>query len=284
MTLRKRIKNDGLAALRSNWGKAICMLLMFFASVVLLALLDGIFSLMFHTGGYYDIYQTPHNFIDDVPVLTPASISITAGVTFLALIILVPLFFGSLRWYYCLIGNDSLEVTSIFYYFGDLRTHLKTIGLVLSLFFRCLGWGLICFGPGGGLLGFSVFAMNQKHALTSGDMIFTTMGVVVGSILLIVGLIFFVSISLRYFAAPFLLVDDPSCSIRSMVRRSITFTKGFRRDIFLFYVSFIPWALIGLLVIPILFVAPYVQASTAILAKFIVETGKSKEKAMQEPA
>lgn len=70
--------------------------------------------------------------------------------------------------------------------------------------------------------------------------------------------------SYEYYMIPYILADDPDMDRHEAFARSKRLTDGYKWDIFLFDLSFLPWYLLGVITcgIAFLYVAPYKQAAT----------------------
>ncbi|MCL2187189.1 MAG: DUF975 family protein [Defluviitaleaceae bacterium] len=66
--------------------------------------------------------------------------------------------------------------------------------------------------------------------------------------------------ALSYYFTPNILADCPNVTARQALKISMKITRGYKLDIFVFILSFLGWALLGLLtcgILTIVFVAPY---------------------------
>ena len=94
------------------------------------------------------------------------------------------------------------------------------------------------------------------------------------SIALFVLLLCFLLIRLqRYFLAQYYLLDQET-SVRKAVRASIHASKGICDEIFAFKLSFLPWGIASILVLPLLYVSPYYSMSSLLYARFLMEQDK----------
>ena len=94
------------------------------------------------------------------------------------------------------------------------------------------------------------------------------------SIALFVLLLCFLLIRLqRYFLAQYYLLDQET-SVRKAIRASIHASKGICDEIFAFKLSFLPWGIASILVLPLLYVSPYYSMSSLLYARFLMEQDK----------
>lgn len=68
---------------------------------------------------------------------------------------------------------------------------------------------------------------------------------------------------LAYSFAPFILADNPDMSARQSIKESKRMTKGHKGDLFVLYLSFFPWYLLGFVTLGLayIYVAPYMSAT-----------------------
>ena len=105
------------------------------------------------------------------------------------------------------------------------------------------------------------------------------LGVILGHILLVLGGIFLVIFLMRYLLSVFLFVNDEESKPGALVRKSVRYMKGRCADAFVFGLSFLGWGLLSLLVLPILYVAPYLFMSFTLYAVYLIELNLRKEEA-----
>ena len=95
--------------------------------------------------------------------------------------------------------------------------------------------------------------------------------VVIGSVLMLVALPFTWWFGARYMAANLLLCDRYYYTVKEATRLSVALTRGRRWQIVGFYLSFLPWYLLCCLVLPLLYVIPYVAVAGTMMARFLFE-------------
>ena len=91
---------------------------------------------------------------------------------------------------------------------------------------------------------------------------------VIGSVLMLVALPFTWWFGARYMAANLLLCDRYYYTVKEATRLSVALTRGRRWQIVGFYLSFLPWYLLCCLVLPLLYVIPYVAVAGTMLARY----------------
>lgn len=285
MNLRRQIKKDAQRALRDGWGRAVAILLITAAVIVALVLFEGIFYQIFHLSGFRDVTLTAGNYL-----LTPITVSlgtliITGFIVFIGFILLSPLHAGTACWYYQLVSTGAEDISSVFRFFSSGRLLLRSWMLYLQLIVRSLFWTVLFMAPGGVVLYFSVGLYASR-----GDSIDTVMGIfgiVIGILLLLTAALLLSVFLLRYFLAPYILADDQKLSARKCIVLSKRYMKGRKGQLWVFHLSFFPWMLLSLLILPLLYVLPYISCASALYAKYLIEVKHRQQetpKVVQEPS
>ena len=91
--------------------------------------------------------------------------------------------------------------------------------------------------------------------------ILITVAVFCGSLLFVIpGII----LSFAYSMAFYIFADNPDIGIIDCLKKSREMMKGYKFDYFAFCLSFIGWILLCILIVPIIWVVPYIQTATTI--------------------
>lgn len=83
------------------------------------------------------------------------------------------------------------------------------------------------------------------------------------AVLFIISLVFYAVSVQAYVCAQYILVASPSTTVRSAIRQSKAKTLGCRAALLRFRLSFLPWFLLCLAVVPLFYVWPYYKQSLA---------------------
>ena len=203
-------------------------------------------------------------------LIPPAQVAVQSGVSLLfSFFFLTPLTLGIMRffWRRNLEADDSVGV--IFYYFSG-GNYKKALKYSLSLFLRAQIFATIAtvlaqqMLPRGGLL--HEFVMKQN--LTSNSKV----GIIFGFTMLALALsIFAIFRVFKYFLAPYLMINDEDLSVKKAFNHSAQMMRGGRLQLFGFYFSFLPWLLLCLTILPIIYVYPLVMMSGAVYAKYQIQ-------------
>lgn len=282
-SLHRIIKSNSLRALRGNWGKAVASTLLLGCLCAFFFLLGILFSHLFELSNTIDFSNLPQSIGQKSPFLSAFPIFlITLFGLFSAFLIMAPLVMGLLRWYSQTVLTGSEEITAVFYYFSKSKLLFKSLLLAFNILCRKVFWGIVCLLPGGLVAGISfyIISLNPK----SEHILFSKLCVFLGFALLAAGMVFFLLISIRYFLAPYLMIQDESLSVTQCIRRSSRYTLRHRGDLVVFYLSFLPFLVLYVLFVPILFVFPVLTASFSIYAQYLIEENmRTAEQTEKDP-
>lgn len=270
--LRRKIKTDAKTALCNNWGKAICIMLVFLAVWVLFALLESVISVALGLQSFQQMFA-----LEGLPPehLNTTQMLLSVAMLVLSFLVLAPLTTGMIQWYYRLTEGESEEISTIFSMFSTAKIYFKTLWLHLNLTVRVLCWTVLLTGPGAliswwGLrtLGRVTNDMGKALAVT---------GMFSGLVLLVLGIIFLLILSTKYLLALFLYVESPDVKISAAICASRHYTRGHRLELFAFFVSFLPWYLLCIILVPLLYVVPYLSCSMALYSRYLIQLGRNRE-------
>lgn len=283
-----RIKQNAKRALTGNWGKAIAILLILFAVSMLFVFFEALFYWIFQFTGQTGPVLSLDFIPPDYPLLSQArTISLAPQLVSLAsmvcgLLVLSPLSLGVTKWYYATAGGEAADASAVFHFFSQRGLYFKSVWYHVQITVRSFLWGAALFAPG-----LVLFALCSYYLERPGeDMQLTAIsfGLVLSCVLLVLCALVLILVLLRYFLAPYYLVHRPELTVSEAIQLSIQGTREQKGNLLLFGLSFLPWALAGLLVLPLLYVLPYLMASRALYAKVLItrEERKEPEEIMEE--
>ena len=261
-------KQNAKRALRERWGGAIAVVVMLCAVFLLFSIFENMVTIFFGLPDFWQIMDflqrgTP------LPAAAVSSIVVSSAFAIISFLVLTPLRLGFTNWLYQLTGGQPREISSLFFFFDTPRLFLKAITLRICIVIRLFFWAVICLLPA------VVFTVFGNYLAFSGDSYadhaLAAAGIMLGSVLTLLGLAAFWLASFRYFLAGYLLCADPDLGVRTVLRLSVQGTRGRISKLAGFQLSFFGWYLLCLTVLPILYVVPYVGASCAIFARYLIE-------------
>ncbi len=268
--LRVTIKRDAKRALATGWGRAISILLIFMGlHFLFLSLESGAQMLM-----NFDGYSYPHTWEDMLQQVneTPwVLMATTALLLFIRWFLLTPLSLGAKSWYLSLTDGQPLPVGELFVPLGNKLLGRSLLAWLL-LALRWVFWGVLFTVVPAGVLGYS-----GSLLLAGQDTSAAIMGLVLGSGLTSLSSLLFTVFMGRYFLVGYLLTTRYDMKAGEAIRLSVRYTKGKLWELFILKLSFLPWLLLCLLVLPVFFVQPYMQTTFAIYARYFIESGKRGE-------
>ncbi len=255
---------NGRKILSGSWMQAILI------TVLLFLLSGGITLLETSVRKITNVPEIQGNGFE--PNLSAASFVIMAVFSVVMFLFITPLQTGQTEWYWELSGGKKPTVGMVFGWYGSFRFYLKSLLLQIHVLWRLILWALLVFAAPGAL--FALYFLGLGGADTPvANLVFA-----LGIVLFVCAAVLLWIISLRYFPACYLLVEDSRRRPNDCVRNAALCTKGFRFEIFKFQLSFIFWFLSCYLILPALYVMPYYYASSAVLARHIVFSGRAPKK------
>ena len=108
---------------------------------------------------------------------------------------------------------------------------------------------------------FSVF--ERGYIETVGSMAWMALFLFLWALIPVAGIVLVIIKGISYSMTPFILADNPQIGYERALKLSIAMTRGHKGAIFVLYLSFLGWYLLGLLCfgIGLLFLMPYVYAT-----------------------
>ncbi len=179
--------------------------------------------------------------------------SLSAVIFALLLIVVVIVFYlirlGSTKLYLNFCRNGRASFKDLFYAFRRGSHPFRCVALAIVLFFIQVIPSVVIF-----------IAARSIAALALGiqDMIASAI------VAVLLTLIYVLYISLKFLFASFVLIDRPGTKVSDALKRSSKFTKKKKlKLLWLFYFSFLPWAIIGAMTysIALLWILPYMQTT-----------------------
>ena len=263
---RKAFKRKAKELLQGIWGRAVALFLCLLFLTVFFSALEKVVGSL--TGyGTLETLLAPLFLTGSVTV--PKTDLIFTSVLFGAYILLSFLFITPLRqgtvcWYYGRASGEVWAVSAAFHWYTGIRRWCKALLVYLLLGLRNLSWFVLLLLPALGMYfvyGYTV--MYLAAPWLSFLLLFVTFG------LALVGMVFARVVCYRYFRS----------SVRIMVGK-----KGL---LFSLELSFLPYYLLNLLVIPLFGTVPYISMTKALYAKQFIEDYKlsviAEQSAQAEP-
>ena len=270
--IRYQSKENGRAILKDNWAKAIAIFMILTTMVVGISVLES---------RYRQVFGIPQEDSRGLLSMSLPSLIISAVFSVLMVLFTQPLNMGQKEWYWQLSGHQEVHVGDVFGWFGSLRLYLKSLWLWLNIYVRYLLWAVaFCAVPYAMVYvsAYGLFRHSTQPVLLATGMLL----MILGLLLLFAAIFLLVYILMRYMLASYLMVEDNTRKVGAVIRDSVRYSRNYRGEMFRFYLSFIPWAMLCILIVPLFYVVPYFNASLSVFARHLIFSQRAKEK--QEPA
>lgn len=260
----KIIKYTARAQLKNKWVSAVCVSLIFLATVIFNGILAGIISSV---------------------LISASSLVFAVVLAFFVIFMLfltIPLFQGVIRWFWFFSIEKELDISSVFYYYSDAKLLGKTIVFYSQLIFALIIRGILVFIPA---ILYLVLSSQQFYEMF-GIVAPTILPVLwpLGYLLYFVCGILFLILAQKFALAPGILATNDDITVDDAIVLS-KYLSAINRNAFIsFALSFIGWGILCLLGVTMIFILPYMFMAYAVFTKFTIsnhryEQGKMGEKA-----
>ncbi len=265
------IKKAARGALKHRWPEAIIVSVVLIATLMLNTFMQYMLMSIFKVKEVWTPF-TP----TDLPLYSQfASAGITLFSAVFSFLVIFPLTFGVMRWFWAVTGGSSVSVGDIFYYFSCPKIFFKTLSLSIRLYIMLVIGAIVCFLP------YILLGIATSPYLY--DSLGVSMPIVMNGLLPLVSffelfgfLAFLMWISI-YLLCYTVIFAEPDISSGEIIRRTVKVTKGFRFNTVGFFFSFFGWLLLSLLAVPLIFTVPYLLASFAVYGREVYRASKHIE-------
>lgn len=248
-TVRSQARN----ALKGNYVAAVASFVILILPIYLITGLLSVVSVLLT------------ELIDDKAILGAVGIVVLTPLTILSSVLLSPLFNGFVRAFYEAAYTREFRLINLFYYFSKGRYH-RALHLNLSFLLRIILPAMLFFLP---LFVYNVFCYNYMDSFVDTVLYkdFAFLLSVMSSILLIL-------YSLKYFLVFTLFCSEDKMDSKEIFSTSKAVMQEQKGAATKLIFSFTPWMLLCLLIIPALYVVPYMTQSLCIGAKWMTMKGE----------
>ncbi len=186
------------------------------------------------------------------------ALNLTAPV--LAVLAIHPLRTGSEAWFLCGASGREPSAMQVAFWYKPSKL-MKSVEMRISLLFRKLLWMVVFLAPGLSIVGGALYMLMTEGIAVK----LLTVSVAGGVLTFLLGLYFCLLMVQRYFLAYAVLARDPKKTTGEAIRQSIEAMNGCCARTLAFRLSFLPWFLLCLAVLPIFYVWPYYKQSCSCL-------------------
>ncbi|MBQ6411983.1 MAG: DUF975 family protein [Ruminococcus sp.] len=202
------------------------------------------------------------NLISDEQVSTAVIYSIGYPVELIAGYLLSPVINGYVRAYYKAAYTNSIELRDVFYYFGAGR-YGNALSLNIRVILRMLLPVLVLYLP---LIIFETVSVNLDSDFY-GSVLYNDFYFILAVLSTVTTTLY----STRYFTVFTVSADNPQFTPSQVFAYNKYIMKYRTGSAAKLIFSFTPWLLLGLLVLPLLYVIPYMTQSLCVSAKWMTK-------------
>lgn len=186
----------------------------------------------------------------------------------IAIFVLSPLFLGLLKFFWRFLFSADDNITVMFYYFSSKKLYKKALSFVGKFVVKFAVWGLILYFPS---LIIDFFAgAHFFDMLKMSPPIWISNLWPISSFLKFIALVAMFMVFLKFYIAPVLFVADEKMDNAEAIHMSTIIAKGSAVDFVYLFFSVIGWILICFLLIPTIFVLPYLICCYLVHVRFAV--------------
>lgn len=265
MTGSRLVKKQARDYLKGNWGVFAAA---FFALFIPITIVELIESCVLFFGireiSADQIKTTGDIFI--VSVITILEIAVTA--------LFLPMISGIAKLSLNTVNGKPACCADIFSFF-EREKYLNALSFNLNLAVRRIFWLIVSFIP-------TALCLAAYYCLIINDIrleILTAVVCVLGILFAALGVLLTVVFNSKYFLADYLYAEsNGNASANEIIRHSVCIMRGNKDKFYALCLSFVPWALLNLLILPGIYTFPYMQAAFANSAKWIIKTDEQNSR------
>lgn len=296
MHTSKSIKSTAKSQLYPNWSKAYAAMGFILMATLCLYLAQRLVEALL--SGYGIIKSTAITFEDlsGFRALANAIIEnvksesfifalvITLFFLVLRFLIISPLEQGQYKWYYSVAKGSKTYLSKVFFYYKTNSGYISLLLFRVGKIIRQIFYGIISFIAAIAALSLSIYQLSlYSQSVLASDRNKAVLYLIVTAFLLLLGVVLYTLLMIKYFLADYLFAaindfDGGIKKVNSCFSRSKELMTGQSGRVISLAISFIPAILSCVLIVPILYVYPYMNASFAVLARDIIKEAKESEK------
>ncbi len=235
------VKSTARVSLKKFWPQAIACIMVLAATVFIAVYFCFINQIVLKENAY----------LLNIPILIIYSFSAV-----------IPILFGVLRFFWRSTAGTVDSLLSLFYYYGDRRIFLRLIGFSVTFIIKNVLVAAVTFLPYiitriTSLLPHKIFPESFSLQLD-----------IISGVLFLIGAVFFVLATLKYYPAPMLFVgceDKHWTEVFYIAKHVSRYTSG---PFVILAVGFIGWMLLSLLGVTVVFTLPYMFAAYSVHCRY----------------
>ncbi len=250
----KLIKKEASKRLKKNIGKAISILFISLASVICVTLISQVLTV------YFDTVLINSSFKID----TSLNALIVTGITLLvSLLLLTPLCLNVKKWYMSIKTMDS-QLHEAFSIFGSFKAYVSSVwyGIIKFLLISVIYFLL-------SLPAMIAAIALRIHVESNNNNIGITFAILFAVMVsfIVISIFYGIYVALGFFYADYIYLSKVATNPIKAIKLSMKMSRNQRGAIAFLYISLLPYLLLCVFVVPILFVIPYIKSILAFYAK-----------------
>ncbi len=260
MSMQKNItKEAGKSLSGENWGKSIGGCIIYWTVPIILYLVYSIVVAYFGKD-IFDI-QNYTDGLDTEKILMLCSI----GGILLLFLFLSPIMMGYKKLSYQIAKNDA-SFSDMFWFCSNSSNYFKAIRLNLFKLVYCVFFAVVYYLVPAVITVYSdeIFRYIDKDAKYT-NLLWVAVGV-----LYFLSTLLFVSTMLKQFLVGYVLCEDEDATVSGAISKSSALMRGNRRKLMMLFIRLALWIASCVLVVPIIFVFPYIKTLFAVCGKLII--------------
>ena len=268
MRLRRLIKKNAALALRRHWSRAAAISLITMIFWAITATLEQLAMAAFNVSSFVN-RAVSGLMLDNLPNTAPAAMAVIGFIGLLSFLVIVPLSYGTARWFYNITDGKALATIDIFEYFFSVGGYFRSLWLSVLIFLKKLFWTAVFILPPAAM----VFGGNywRQQASRNIEMLLSTGLEIFGGVLLLLLGWFWLMWLQRYSMARYIFVSDDSVTARQAIKTSVHLTHGRLLELLFLDISLLGWRLADILIVPRLFTMPYISTVRSLYTRYLSE-------------
>ncbi len=182
-------------------------------------------------------------------------------------IMFIPLNMGIYLWFSKIKKDDKTPLLTIFYYYKNLRSIIKTVSFKLLMILKSFAVFIFCFVP---TVGTFIVACLRVNFFSQESQTFFRLIILISAAIILIATIFFLKFKLSQSAANFIFVLNETANVFTIIKSSTFLMHTNSKDFTKFLLSFWQYIILCLLIIPIPFVFAYFKMCMHEFTKKIV--------------
>ncbi len=178
-----------------------------------------------------------------------------------------PLFFGMLRYFWCVYNDRESNPVTVFHYFSSRASYGRLMGIILRFLLRAIGFALLIIVPG-----HIVQMLSQPEIY---DTLKIAMPQFIPNLWFLADTLTFlcyllwIKTMLRWYLVPFYFIADEEMDPDEIIHTSLKISKSTRFEFIGLFFSLIHWVIASVFAIPLIFTVPYFVMVYLVHGRFV---------------